>query len=260
MKHAESSTKIALFSTCLVELMRPEIGAASIRLLESWGEYEVVLPPQSCCGQPNINAGDIHGASRLAKNWIQSFDSFSAIVVPSGSCAATIVKDYPDIFSRLNEPDWLARAEACAAKTWELSAFLGRYLPQLSTLRFSQTNEVASYHDSCSGLRKLGIRAQPRVLLETLIRLKINEMSLADTCCGFGGAFCVKQPEISTAMADDKLASAATENATLLLGGDWGCLMHLQGRATQRGKSIQCQHFAELLAAQIDAHHRVHTQ
>ncbi len=241
------SQKVAVFATCLVDLLKPEIGFAAVTLLES-ADCEVVVPPQGCCGQPNYNSGDLKGTEQLARQWIATFEPYSAIVVPSGSCAATITKDYIDLFKRTDQPGWTERARSCAKKTWELTTYLRDICDFVPETGSSESVDKISYHDSCSGLRSLGIKSAPRELLATIEGVELVENELAENCCGFGGTFCVKQPEISVALADDKIKSVQATPATTLLGGDWGCLMHLQSRIEKMGHTIQVKHVAEYLA------------
>lgn len=233
--------KIALFATCIVDTLRPEIGFAALDLLEAAG-CEVTVPAQSCCGQPNFNNGDFHGARELVKQWLDQFEKFDYVVIPSGSCAAMLKKHGPPLFA--NEPGLQSRMDALAAKTYELSTFLIEVVrPEFGAL----TPQKICYHDSCSGLRDLGIKVQPRALLREIDDLQLIELSNAEACCGFGGTFCVKHPEISCRLADDKIAAIVESGADTLLGGDWGCLMHLQARLEALGKPFQVKHFSEIL-------------
>lgn len=235
------SLKVALFATCIVDTLRPEIGFASLALLEAAG-CDVSVPEQSCCGQPNYNNGDEQGAHALAEQWLSQFEAFDYVVIPSGSCAAMLKQHSPGLFSEM--PELQARVQALSDRSYELSEFLSSVV----TPRFNDLPAVrVCYHDSCSGLRELGIKQQPRALLAKIPSLQLSELSNAEACCGFGGTFCVKHPEISCRLADDKITAIEDTQAGTLLGGDWGCLMHLQGRIQAQGKSIEVKHFSELL-------------
>ncbi|NWG46080.1 MAG: (Fe-S)-binding protein [Alphaproteobacteria bacterium] len=236
--------QVALFATCLLDLFRPSLGFAVARLLEEAG-YEVVVPPaQTCCGQPNYNGGDRAGAIALARATIRTLRTFPHVVVPSGSCASMIRTHYPRLF----EPGTPAReeADALAARTFELSVFLtevagwrpaGRRMPVRAT-----------YHDACSGLRELGIKAQPRKLLASVEGLELTELIDAEYCCGFGGTFCVKYPEISNRMVENKCADIEHSKAQMVIAGDLGCLLNMEGKLHRQGAGVRVCHFAEVLA------------
>lgn len=240
--------EVALFVTCLVDLFRPTVGFASIRLLEQAGCTVRVPAAQTCCGQPAWNSGDRARARAVAEGVIEAFEGFEAVVVPSGSCAGTMVKDYPAMFDGL--PDWRARAEALAGRTHEITSFL---VDVLGVERVEAAcPSRATYHDSCSGLRALGVKAQPRRLLGTVTGLSLTEMTDSEVCCGFGGTFCVKYPDISTAMVEKKTAAAEATGAGLLLAGDLGCLMNMAGRASREGRAFRARHVVEVLAGDTD--------
>lgn len=234
--------RVALFVSCLVNVFRPAVADAAIALLEAAG-CEVHVPPgQSCCGQSGYNAGAIADTRPVAREMIRCFEGFDAVVAPTGSCAGMIVHHYPRLFAE--EPEWLARATALAAKTRELTQYLHERGWQPGVARSGDS--AACYHDSCAGLRELGIRAEPRALLARA-GIGVREMRQTEVCCGFGGTFCAKLPEISVAMADEKLAAAVESGATTLTGGDLGCLLHLAGRARATGVPLRFRHVAELL-------------
>ena len=237
---------IGLFITCLADLFRPQVGFAAARLIEQCG-CTVVVPPQSCCGQPAYNSGDDAKARVLATNLITEFENFDYVVVPSGSCAAMLKLHYPTLLS--DTPSWHERAQNLANKTYELSQFLVdvmRLKPPTKPLHFARHKKI-TYHDSCSGLRELGIRSQPRKLLNQCAEIAIDEMNNAEICCGFGGTFCVKYPEISTRLVDNKIAGIDQTNADIVLGGDLGCLMNIAGRLSRCNKQTRVFHFAEWL-------------
>ncbi|WP_424946141.1 (Fe-S)-binding protein [Candidatus Spongiihabitans sp.] len=241
-----STHHVGLFITCLADLFRPQVGFAAARLIEQCGCH-VSVPQQSCCGQPAYNNGDDAKTRVLAKNLIEQFESFDYVVAPSGSCAAMVKVHYPKLFS--DHPNWFGRARKLADKTYELSQFLVEVMPLKSppqARRFADDKKI-TYHDSCSGLRELGIRSQPRKLLSQRAGIRIDEMDNSEICCGFGGAFCVKYPEISTRLVDNKISSIDKTEADIVLGGDLGCLMNIAGRITRCGKPTQVFHFAEWL-------------
>lgn len=238
--------RVALMVTCLVDTLRPSVGMAAARLLEAAG-CEVHVPPQSCCGQPNWNSGDRAGAQRLARRMVRALEGYDAVVVPSGSCAATVVKDYAEILA--GDPLEPA-ARALADRTHEITSFLTGVLGVTDT--GAAWPGVATYHDSCSGLRSLGIKDQPRQLLGSVEGLQLAEMPGAEECCGFGGTFCVKYPDISTAMVEKKTAAAEATGAGLLLAGDLGCLMNMAGRASREGRAFRARHVVEVLAGDTD--------
>jgi len=235
---------VALFVTCLVDFHRPNVGFATISLLEDAGCSVTVPASQTCCGQPAYNSGDNKTTMAIAKQTIEAFEAFDYVVAPSGSCAAMIKVHYGELLE--SEPAWAARAHALASKTYELTQFLGDvldYTPQPNAF-----DAKVTYHDSCSGLRELGIKQQPRKLLATVDQLSLTEMEDTDVCCGFGGTFCVKYPDISTRMVSDKIALAKVTGADVLLGGDLGCLLNIAGRASRVDQPVRVYHVAEVLA------------
>jgi len=231
-----------------MNLFRPNVGFAAVKLLEDAGCSVEVPLAQTCCGQPGYNAGDFDAARALAKQVIAAFEGFDYVVGPSGSCMATIRHDYPKLFA--DDADWRPRAEALAARSFELLSFLAD-VRGVRTVAADYAGTV-TYHDSCSGLRELGVKTQPRLLLGSVGGLKLAEMSDTEVCCGFGGSFCVSYPEISGRMADDKLACVAATGADTLLGGDLGCLLHLAGRLKRCGSPVKVFHTAEVLAGMAD--------
>lgn len=251
--HGNSAGKTArplvgLFVTCLVDMIRPRVGFAALDLLEKAGCDVRVPDAQTCCGQPAFNSGATAASATLARQVIEAFEHFDYVVVPSGSCAAMIKVHYPEAFE--NDAAWLARAEKLAGKTWELMSFLTDvrgYQPSGIAL-----NATATYHDSCSGLRELGVNAQPRTLLKNVEGLTLTPLPGNDVCCGFGGTFCVKYPAISNAIVGDKARSVAGTKADLLLGGDLGCLMNMAGKMSRDGIDIRVMHAAEVIAGMGD--------
>ncbi|MDQ5879533.1 MAG: L-lactate dehydrogenase complex protein LldE [Pseudomonadota bacterium] len=237
--------KVALFVTCLVDLMRPSIGFAAIRLLESAGCEVVVPASQTCCGQPAFNSGDRKAAMALARKTITEFAGFDYVVAPSGSCADQIRTEYPGLF--IDDPEWRRRAEALAACTWELTSFLVDVLKvQAVPGRFDGS---LTYHDSCTGLRSLGIKAQPRQLLARVPGATLKEMPESEACCGFGGTFSVKFGNISASIAEKKCVNAQAAMADAVVGGDLGCLLNIEGKLRRMGdEKTRVLHVAEVLA------------
>jgi len=236
--------RVGLFVTCLADLMRPSVAFAAVKLLEDAGCSVEVPASQTCCGQPALNSGDSTDARDIARRVITAFEGFDHVVGPSGSCMGTIRHDYPALFA--DEPAWRARAEDLAARSHELLAFL------VDVMKFAPADARyegrVTYHDSCAGLRELGVRSQPRALLARVKGLELVEMPGTEECCGFGGTFCVKYPEISTKMVDAKIAHIETSGAGTVIGGDLGCLLNIAGRLLRQGKPVRVMHTAELLA------------
>jgi len=237
--------RVALFVTCLVDLHRPAVGFAAIKLLEDAGCLVEVPPVQTCCGQPAFNSGDRRTAQDIARQVIDAFLPYDYTVAPSGSCAAMIAHHFPGLFAD-TDPEARGRAERLAAKTHELTSFLTDVLGVTSVAAAYKGH--ATYHDSCSGLREMGVKAQPRALLRGVDGLTLTEMKEPEICCGFGGTFCVKYPEISTRMVTDKTHDIAATGADTLLAGDMGCLLNIAGRLKREGSPVRVRHVAEILA------------
>ena len=236
--------RVGLFVTCLVDLFRPSVGFSAIKLLESAGCVVVVPEAQTCCGQPAYNSGDRASARAVARGILDAFEGFDHVVAPSGSCAAMLSHHLPDLFA--DDPDLQHRARHLAARTHELVSFLVDILGVTNiNARFSG---AVSYHDSCSGLRELDVKTQPRALLSKVDGLELKEMVEAETCCGFGGTFCVKYPDISDAMVGKKLADIEKSGAGTVLAGDLGCLMNMAGKASRLGSKVEFRHVAEILS------------
>ena len=249
MEESMPRRKVALFVTCLVDLFRPSVGFASLKLLEESGCTVAVPQAQTCCGQPAYNSGDRRDAKTIARGVVAAFEPYEYLVAPSGSCTGMIKKHYPELFA--DEPEWQRRAEALAAKSYELVSFLTDVLG-VTALSARHSGSV-TYHDSCSGLRELGIRRQPRQLLKSVEGLELRELPDADVCCGFGGTFCVKYPDISNAIVEQKTAAIAATQAETLLAGDLGCLMNMAGKLKRQGRPTKVRHVAEVLAGMTDA-------
>ena len=240
--------RVALFVTCLVDLHRPSVGFAAIRLLEDAGCQVEVPRAQTCCGQPAYNAGDRATTAAMARDFIEAFQGYDYVVVPSGSCGGMLRSHMPHLFE--DDPNIRAKAEALAGRTFELISFLSDIMG-MTEVDASFAGPV-TYHDSCAGLRELGIKAQPRRLLASVKGLTLVEMKEPEICCGFGGTFCVKYPEISTRMVSDKTADIVATGAGTLLAGDMGCLLNMAGRLSREGSAIGVRHVAEVLAGMTE--------
>ena len=246
--NVNSKPRVGLFVTCLVDLFRPTVGFAAIRLIEQAGCTVDVPAAQTCCGQPAYNSGDRSDARAIAENTISAFEEFDYVVAPSGSCAGMLKKHYPGLFR--GDANWESRAEAFAAKVHELVSFLADERGMVGV--DAKLSARATYHDSCSGLRELGIRRQPRALLSSVEGLTLTELPDADACCGFGGTFCVKYSEISNAIVEKKVRNIEATGADLLLAGDLGCLMNMAGKLKRDGSNVETRHVAEVLAGMTD--------
>lgn len=237
--------RVALFVTCLVDLYRPTVGFAAIRLLEEAGCQVEVPRAQTCCGQPAYNSGDRATTADLARAFLDAFGGYDYVVVPSGSCGGMLRTHMPHLFD--DDPNLRARADALGARTFELVSFLTDIMGFTGPAARASGARI-TYHDSCAGLRELGIKEQPRRVLRA-IGAEIVEMGEPELCCGFGGTFCVKYPEISTRMVADKARDIAATGAEMVLAGDLGCLLNIAGRLTREGSPVQARHIAEVLAA-----------
>ena len=249
-REAAAGTKVprvGLFVTCLVDLIRPAVGFAAVKLLQDAG-CAVEVPSQTCCGQPAYNSGDRATTRAIASQVIAAFEDFDYVVAPSGSCTGMLKTHYPDLFE--GDAAWEARARAFCAKTYELVSFLVDVL-KIGKVKAAFDGAV-TYHDACSGLRELGIKAQPRRLLAGVAGLTLKEMHDSDVCCGFGGTFCVKYPDISNTIVTKKAENIAASGADTLLAGDLGCLMNMAGKLQRLGKPVQARHIAEVLAGMSD--------
>ncbi len=270
--------RVGLFVTCLVDLYRPSTGFAAVRLLETAG-CEVEVPPgQTCCGQPAFNNGDSATARAIARSIVERFEGFDHVVAPSGSCAGMLRRHLPELFA--DDAPWRERgqgrllrrprpglspaaapgrerAERLAARVHELTSFLVDVCGSAAVERLRGAApprgvRTATYHDSCSGLRELGVREQPRHLLAAVDGLDLVEMRDAEVCCGFGGTFCVKYPGISGRMVSEKVENIASAGADAVLAGDVGCLLNIAGRLGREGRPVRVFHVAEVLAGMAE--------
>ena len=240
--------KVGLFVTCLVDLVRPNIGFATLKLLEDAGCEVIVPSSQTCCGQPGYNSGARAIAKTLAKKVLAEFRDCDYVVAPSGSCSGQMkLHVVEDLFK--GEPEE-AEFRRLGAKWYELSDFLVNVLKAATVP--DKSNLTVTYHDSCSGLRELGIKAQPRTLLRQA-GCSLNEMQDAEKCCGFGGTFSIKLGEISTRMAENKCVNIGVSGAAAVVGGDLGCLLNIEGRLRRNGDmKTKVYHFAEVVAGMAD--------
>ena len=239
--------RVGLFVTCLVDVMRPTVGFAAAKLIEDAG-CRVVVPAQTCCGQPAFNSGDRTTAKALARQAIEAFEDCDYVVAPSGSCGGMLIKHYPELFA--GEPEMATKAERFAEKTHELVSFLTDVLGvERVGARFDGT---VTYHDSCSSLRELGVRAQPRRLLASVEGLSLVELDDSETCCGFGGTFAAKYGELSNAIVSRKADAIRKTGAQSVLAGDLGCLLNIAGKLQRDGSPVKARHVAEVLAGMAD--------
>ena len=236
--------KVGLFVTCLANMFRPSAALASAKLLELAGCTVQVPESQVCCGQPAYNGGDRNGAKQIAKQVITVFDDVDYVIVPSGSCAGMLKHHYPLLFK--DDTEWETQAHSLANKTFELTDFL------VNVCGYDKApgnfKGRITFHDSCSGLRELNIKEQPRKLLRSIAGLELIEHTKAETCCGFGGAFCVKYPDISDAMVTKKAEDIISTNIDTLVACDLGCLINIAGKLSRIGSDIHVRHVAEILA------------
>ena len=236
--------RVTLFMQCIVDSCFPQVGEAMVAVLERQ-ELALEYPAdQTCCGQPAFNAGYRNEAARLARRFLDVFEDAECIVCPSGSCVHMVRHHYRELFAK--EPRLLARAERVGAKTFEFTEFLVDVLG-VTNVGASWHGDV-TYHDSCHLLRGLGVKDQPRALLGKVRGLNLIEMTRSDECCGFGGTFSAKYPEISEALLETKLANIQATGAGAVVGCDMGCLMHMQGMIRRRELPITVHHIAEILA------------
>ncbi len=244
-----SPPNVAVFVTCLVDLFRPSVGFATVKLLEDAGCSVHVPIAQTCCGQPAWNSGDRKDTREIAEAVINAFESFDYVVAPSGSCAGMLKKHYPEVFA--GDEEWQGRVTAFAAKVYELTEFLADVM---KIIKFDYAVKAdVTYHDACAGLRELGISRQPRALLDALIGIKRTELKDCETCCGFGGTFSVKYSEISNSIVSTKVENINASSAKMLLSGDLGCLLNMAGKLGRDGSTVEVRHVAEVLAGMIDS-------
>lgn len=235
-------TRVSLMITCLGDTLFPDVGVATVRLLRRLGVAVEFPPGQTCCGQPHFNSGYRDHARDLARHTITAFDDGRPVVTPSGSCAAMVKLEYPELFP--DDPDWRRRAEELAGRTHELSDFLVNVLGALDVgARFPGR---VTYHMACH-LRGLGLLTEPERLLRRVKDLEYVPLERGDECCGFGGSFAVRFPGISGAMVRDKAAFIEATGADAVVATDSGCLMNIAGCLRRRGSRVQALHLAQVL-------------
>ncbi|WP_288905273.1 (Fe-S)-binding protein [uncultured Sneathiella sp.] len=244
MSAPKEKKNVALFVTCLVDLNRPSVGFAAVKLLEAAGCTIMVPEVQTCCGQIAYNSGDKESAKEIASQVIRAFQGFDYVVAPSGSCAGMVRHHYKELFE--GDDTMMVAVEELSGRTYELTSFLHDicgYRPE--DVRLDTT---LTYHDSCSSLREMKVRDQPRALLGAVEGLEIKEAEDREACCGFGGTFCLKYSEISESMVDTKIENLLASGADTLAAGDLGCLMNIAGRLKRRGAPMKVMHVVEILA------------
>ena len=236
--------KVSLFVTCLVDQTWSRVGTSCVEVLRRAGCEVEFDERQTCCGQPAFNTGYRNDARLVAKHFIKIFEESKAeaIVSPSGSCTA-MVHHFAELFSQ--EPQWRVRAEAIASRTHELSSFLVRVLG-VEDVGASWHGRL-TWHDACHGLRDLNIKSEPRKLIRHVRGAELVEVENAESCCGFGGTFSIKYPEISVAILDQKIEAIERAGVQAVVSGDASCLMQIGGRLSRRGSSVKVMHLAELL-------------
>ncbi|MCS7207095.1 MAG: (Fe-S)-binding protein [Dehalococcoidia bacterium] len=238
--------RVALFVTCLVDQFFPQVGESVVKVLRHLG-VEVDFPPnQTCCGQPAFNSGFRREARAAARHFLDAFKDAPLIVAPSGSCASMVRVFYPSLFP--DDPQRLSQARALASRTYEFSQFLVRVLGVTDIGARYANGLTVTYHDSCHSLRELGIRDEPRALLQAVKGVRFVEFAHHEVCCGFGGTFSVKYAPISSAILQDKLENIAHSGAQVLVATDSSCLMHMGGAMRRRGMQVRPMHIAQFLA------------
>lgn len=246
--HTGDSPRVALFVTCLVDMFRPAIGFAAVRLLEDAGCVVEVPSAQTCCGQPAYNAGARSDAQAIARQVVATFEPYQFVIAPSGSCAGMLRRHYPDLLG--DDAEWAPRAANLAQRTHELMSFLVDVRGVESVAGVFRG--TVAYHDSCSNLRDLGVRDQPRKLLAGLDGVDLQEVPESEACCGFGGSFSVKYGPISTDIVGRKAEALSSVRPDLILGGDLGCLLNIAGKMRREGSEIPVRHAAEVLAGMTE--------
>ncbi len=240
----QENKTVTLFIQCLVDSIYPEVGEAMVTVFQKLGIALECPVDQTCCGQPAFNAGYRSEARTAARRFIKIFEDAETIVCPSGSCVHMIRHYYPELFK--NQPEWLVRAQSVTEKIFEFSEYLVDHLG-VEDLGAVYNGRI-TYHDSCHPLRGLGIQKQPRKLISKVKDAEFIEMKNSDICCGFGGAFSVKYPEISAAILEDKVKNIIDSRADVVVGVDMSCLMNIQGLLSRKKSGVKIMHIAELLA------------
>ncbi len=241
-------TNVSLFLTCSAEALYPSAGRAVVSVLEAAG-FRVDFPAeQTCCGQKWVNCNEVSEAKRVALHFLKVFESSAAIVAPSSSCVSTVRNNYPQLFA--DNPQLHARFVALAAKTFEFCEFLNK--AGVRELPAHPRQMRVTYHSSCQTLRGIGLRGVAEEYLTQLFGTNYIDLPEKDTCCGFGGTFSVKLPEISGQLLEDKLDNIFSTEAEVLTSLDLSCLTHISGGAKKRGKALRCVHLSELIAEALE--------
>ncbi|OMH30584.1 (Fe-S)-binding protein [Tersicoccus sp. Bi-70] len=245
--------RIALFATCIVDAMYPQVAVATVNILERLG-HEVVFPAgQACCGQMHVNSGYADASVPVIRNHVRAFEAeeWDVAVAPSGSCVASVKHQHAQMARRVGDADLAARAEAIGRGTFELSALLTDVLgvTDAAAQLGSWFPHRITYHPSCHGMRLLRLGDRQRDLLRTVEGLELRDLPHAEECCGFGGTFSVKNAAVSTAMLDDKVANVVATGAPLCAGGDASCLMHMGGGMSRQHTGVGTVHLAQVLAS-----------
>ncbi len=240
-----SNTNVSLFITCIVDSFFPRVGESMVKVLRRAGVQNITFPEnQTCCGQPAFNSGYPDEAREVAIKFLEDFDDDRYIVSPSGSCVSMVSVFYKQLFE--NDEQYLRLSEKISGRIYEFSDFLINVLG-ISNVGAKYSGKVA-YHDSCHALRELGISNQPRELLRNVSGLKLIEMDMHDACCGFGGTFSVKFPNVSTAMLEEKVQCIIDSGADTVVSTDMGCLMNIEGYMSRKSIPIKVHHISEILS------------
>jgi L-lactate dehydrogenase complex protein LldE len=239
--------RVALFVTCLVDGMFPSVGKATVSLLERLGVDVEVPMAQTCCGQMHTNTGYGDKAVPLVRRYAEVFEPYDAVVTPSGSCAGSVRHQHAALAERAGDDSLADRARAGAAKTYELSEFLVDVLG-VEDVGATYPHRV-TYHPTCHSLRLLRVGERPLRLLRNVRGLDLVELPAADSCCGFGGTFAMKNADVSAAMLQDKISTIGSTGATVCTAGDASCLMHIGGGLARLGSGTRAVHLAEILAS-----------
>jgi len=245
-RESPQGKRVSLFVTCLVDMLFPETGMSMVQVLEHLGVAVEFPEDQTCCGQPAYNGGYHTEAKKVARQFLKAFKDAQVIVTPSGSCASMVRHEYPKLFA--DDPDWLPLAQQVSAITWEFTEFIvdGLGITDLGA-RLPETQHFA-FHDSCHGLRHLGLGKQARSLVDGIENANLEEIEDHETCCGFGGLFSVKMADISSAMLENKINAIDASPAQTVVSGDVSCMMHINGGMERQGKPKAVRHIADILA------------
>ena len=239
---------VALFATCLIDVFRPNAGFAAVSLLEKAGCTVDVPDEQTCCGQPAYNNGDINNSRIIARQVIKSLINYDYVVIPSASCAGMMIQHYPILFE--DDPKWYSKAIELSKRCFELINFLHDIL-NINSVDITSKHSI-TYHDSCSSLREQRSKEKIRNILNNSENITLSELNDPESCCGFGGTFCVKYPEISEHIVDEKVNDVTSTGADILVSADLGCLMNISGRLKRLKSPVKVFHIAELLADMTD--------